>query len=209
MKKHFLFLFILTCAYKILDQWLTSQTQMEIGNPDGARPLVWVYGFFSVVVGLFFPLLSSLIIFAMFKKESSPFVFLKKFFSQSLIEALRAWGKALSWSLLFVIPGIVKFAQYFFVPFVVCFDSAYQNGQVDALERSKQVSKGKLGILLGLLLFFDAVIPIILSSFDEYSVLWQTPPEALILCFVEMLLNICFIWILWRIYESTFSMERH
>lgn len=209
MKLHIFILFILTSTYTLIDQWLTQQTQIEIGNPNGASSIVWIYGIASILVGMLFPLLSALVIFSIFKKEKSPFVYVQKFFSQALIEVLRGWGKALSWSFLFIIPGLIKFAQFFFIPFVVCFDPNYQHGKVDALESSQKVAKGRLIKLILLLLLFDAVLPLILSVFDDYSVIWKTPPQALLLCFVEMLFNICFIGVLWRMYEPTVSMERH
>lgn len=208
MKKHLLLLFFLTVVATGIDQGITTFMQNEIANPQGASPLIWLFGLMQIISSLLFPLLTGLLILSLFNKESSPTVYWQKFFSQSLKEVMRAWGQSMLWSFLFIIPGIIKFVRFFFVPLIVCFDPQYQSGQVDALKRSQEISKGRLILLLLILLAFDAFLPLVMSSFDQWSVLWRTPVSALALCFVEMLFNICFIWSLWRIYESTFSMER-
>lgn len=207
--KHLLLLFFLTVLATLIDQSITQFMQNEIANPNGASPLIWLFGLMQIISSLLFPLLTGLLIISLFKKEPSPVRYWQKFFPQSLKEVMRAWGQTMLWSFLLIIPGLIKFVRFLFVPLVVCFDSKYQNGEVDALKRSQEISQGRLLSLLLILLAFDAILPLIMSSFDEWSVLWRTPVSALALCFVEMLYNICFIWILWRIYESTFSMERH
>jgi hypothetical protein len=194
--------------YSVLDQWLVLKTQTELSNPQGAGPSVWIFGLLTVILGMLYPLLSSLFIFSILTKSTLPFQFMKNF-ELALIEVLRAWGKSFLWSFLLIIPGLIRFAQYFFVPFVVCFDPAYQRGEVDALTRSQEISRGRTLWLIALLFLFDAALPLILSLFEEWSVIWQTPIPALGLCFLEMLINFCFIWILWRIYEPTVSMERY
>ena len=208
MKKTLGILFLFTLAFSSTDQWLVQMTQNEISNPNGASPIVWLFAFLTVLLGSLSPLISTLLIFSLIKKSENPWLFVRNF-SQNLIEAMRAWGKSFMWSFLLIIPGIIKFAQYFFVPFVVCFDPNYQRGQVDALEQSQKISKGRLPVLIGLLILFDAILPLGMSFFEEWSLLTRTPGPAMALCFVEMMINICFIWILWRIYESTVSMERN
>lgn len=64
------------------------------------------------------------------------------------VEGLRMTGYILLWSILFILPGLYKQIRYLFVPFVVLFDSLYHRGEVDALDRSSQLSKGIFWALL-------------------------------------------------------------
>lgn len=68
------------------------------------------------------------------------------------VEGLRMTAYVILWSVAFVIPGIYKQVRYLFVPFVVLLDPHYQKGEVDALERSAELTKGVFGWLLGLFL---------------------------------------------------------
>lgn len=60
-----------------------------------------------------------------------------------VIEVLRGMG-SIAVGLLLIIPGLRRLFQYIFIPFVVQFDRDYQQGKVDALERSKQLVTGHL-----------------------------------------------------------------
>ncbi len=62
-------------------------------------------------------------------------------FSPLLIESIRVFGKSLSWALLGIIPGFIKYIQWALTPFVVVFDQRYPKGDVDALQQSRGVLK--------------------------------------------------------------------
>jgi hypothetical protein len=214
LRKIALPLFVVTVIGTSLDQWITMKMESHLMNPNGTSSWVWAYGALSLILSLLYPLTALLLVLST-KAEKSPLAFLKQNFSQSLIENMRAWGSIMLWSLLFILPGIYKFLQYLFVPFIVCFDPAYQRGEKDILQASKAQSKGQLIILFLAFLLFSVSIPILMAAFDEWKLIWKTPVSALLICLVEMLLNLCFIQVIWKVYqrslgyESSLSMARH
>lgn len=185
-----------------MDQWLTVKMESLLMNPHGTSPLVWLFGSFSLILSLTYPLAALFLILSTFQEKSIA-SFFRTFFEQGVIEQMRSWGKAMLWSFLFVIPGLIKFVQYLFVPFVVCFDSQYQQGQRDALKQSQALTKGKMFRLFLLFFAFTFFVPGTMTVFDEWKLLWKTPVPALFICFVEMLLNLWFIRILWKMYQRS------
>ncbi|MEZ0391319.1 MAG: hypothetical protein ACAH59_03825 [Pseudobdellovibrionaceae bacterium] len=214
LRKVALPLFIITLIGTSLDQWITMKMESMLMAPQGTSPLVWLYGAFSLLLSLMYPLASSLVALSGSTQES-PLRFLKRFFEQSLIEQMRSWGSIMLWSFLLILPGLYRFLQLLFVPFVVCFDSIYQVGDRDALQTSRALAKGQLLKLLVLFFLFSIFIPGVFTVFDEWKMIWKTPVSALFICLLEMLVQFCFIQILWRLFirrmkhESSLSMERH
>jgi hypothetical protein len=213
-KKVALPLFILTVISTSLDQWITMQMENHLMNPNGTSPWVWVYGALSLAVSLIFPLLGTLLVLSTLR-GASPLGFVTQNLNQSLIETLRAWGRVMLWSLLLILPGIYKFLQYLFIPFIVCLDPQYQRGEKDALQTARHLSHGRMLKLFLVVFLFSGVGPLLLAAFDDSKVLWRTPLPALLLCLIEMTWNLCFIFVLWKMYqrsvghEPSLSMERH
>lgn len=58
------------------------------------------------------------------------------------VESIRSLAVSLLWFFLLIVPGVVKYVRYFFVPYVVVADPDYQKGQIDALEESERLVKG-------------------------------------------------------------------
>ena len=161
----------------------------ELASHEGAGQIIWLYGFFSLLLALLSPVIFSLLSFASLA-GSAPLNFLKSKWQPVLKEEMRSWGQAMAWSLAFVLPGLYKFIQFLLVPYVVCFHPHYEQGKVDALKASAQMAKGhflRLFILLGL---FEIVFPVLMTLVDEYKIIWKTPIQALVICLVEMLLNL-------------------
>jgi hypothetical protein len=67
-------------------------------------------------------------------------------------EYLRMLAKILRWGILFLIPGFVRYAQLIFVPYIALFSKRYRNGEVDALQLSTSLVKGRLWTIMGILL---------------------------------------------------------
>lgn len=215
----FVLLFILTATSSNLDVWLSQKIEAELSSGDGLSSAIWFYGIGTFVLSIFSPLLFFLILAALITGENI-FTFYKKSFSLLLKEQLRTWGSVMNWTFLFVLPGLWKFIQYAFVPFIVCFDNEYQQGKVDALEQSRRISRGAGLQLLAAFSIFAAALPAALSSlFDEQKMIWQTPLQSFFVCFLEMTVNICFIFLLWHMFKkagekhgiqlSIFSVERN
>lgn len=178
-------------------------------NPLGASNWVWALGALSLLLNLIYPLIALLIVLSQMSaaEELNGVSFLRRMFASNLIEEMRAWGNSMLWSFVFILPGLIRFLRYLLLPFVVCFDPLYQIGQRDALKRARDLSRGSLGKLLLVFCFFAVIFPLLLSSLDEWKLVWNTPLPALGICLLEMLLNICFILCLWKIYQRSLSHE--
>ncbi|WP_329887201.1 DUF975 family protein [Pseudoramibacter sp. HA2172] len=81
------------------------------------------------------------------------------------------------WSLLFIVPGVIKSYQYYFVPFILAEDPAIDRSA--AFERSKAMTDGYKGSIFVLTLSFIGWgllcgVPLIIGmrSFGALSVLW-------------------------------------
>lgn len=70
--------------------------------------------------------------------------------NQTMIETLRVWASLLRWSLLLLIPAAVAYGRLFWVPMVAAIDPVYDRGDVDALERSRELSRGRWWLSFGL-----------------------------------------------------------
>ncbi len=63
-------------------------------------------------------------------------------FKALTIEGIRAFSVCLLWLMLLIIPGVVKYVRYFFVPYIVVANPEYQAGRVDALKESDRLVRG-------------------------------------------------------------------
>jgi hypothetical protein len=156
---------------------------------------------------LLFPCL--LILISLFGlQKNSPlrdlFRYLGHYLNSLLIETMRAWGKIMSWSLLLLVPGMVRFVQLTLVPFVVTASEAYDRGEVDALHASTRVVNRNVGKILLLIFVFNIFVPLLITEFfDQYRTLWQTPGPCLALTLLDTYLLIlgtqCFL----RIFQKS------
>lgn len=193
-------LFLITVIGVGLDQLITVKMENLLMNPQGTSQFIWILGLASLLLNLTYPLLFLLVALSGFSNQKVG-SFVGRNWNQTMIEEMRVWGKSMLWSLVFIIPGLVQFLRLVFVPFIVTMDPKYAEGSVDALEKSKQLSRGKIGRILALFIAFSIVIPMLFTSVDEYKLLWKTPLSGLFICFVEMVLNLCFILGLWKLYQ--------
>jgi hypothetical protein len=188
-------IFLLFIVGTSLDQWITNEMHDLIAGPLGVSPWIWGYGICSILVSILIPIIALLWVVRNRVTMND--------YSQVIIESLRAWGKVITWSLLFVIPGLIKWLRLSFVPFIVLESPAYQRGELDALETSARLSKGQMFKLAGLLLFFSGVFPMILTNWDEYKTIWKTPLPSLGLSLIDSGLTVIFLLILKRIFHQT------
>lgn len=193
-------LFLITLSGSILDQVITMKMEAQLSSHSGAGASLWFFGAAALVTNLLYPLFFMLTAIAGLSEQSVSGL-LKKSANQAIIEEMRAWGKAMLWSLFLIIPGIIQFIRLIFVSFVVTLDPEYDKGSIDALEKSKEIARGKWGRIFALFVMFSVFVPALMTSFDEYKLLWKTPLSALFICFVEMILNLCFILGLWKLYH--------
>jgi hypothetical protein len=126
------------------------------------------------------------------------------------IESLRAWGKMVLYSLLFILPGIWKFLEYQFIPWIVCLSKKYNSGEIDALQTSQKLFKKSWGRILSLSLIFFIISPLILNlGFDEKQFLWVSPSFSVIYHVIETLIHILFIQIMTNLFLALLREENH
>jgi hypothetical protein len=206
-----LLLFLIGVLSSQIDQSISSQVEEALRNPQGLNSAVYIYGFLSLIFSLFFPLILILLCLWALKPTASAMTeratrrqvshFFKHNFPQLVIETLRSWGKILLWSLLFIIPGVIKYVVYVLVPFIVATSPAYDRGELDALQTSTRLVKKHAWEILALIFVFHLTIPLILTVFfDEYRLMNQTPIASLALSLLDAYLFListqCFLWVI-------------
>ncbi|HEX7673974.1 MAG TPA: hypothetical protein VF412_07380 [Bdellovibrio sp.] len=205
-KKAALPLFVLVVVSNNIDQYLNMEVETALQNPLGASSQVYFFGFLSIVSSVIFPvLLMSTALFALAKTESgkSLTIFLGHYINQIFIETLRAWGKTLMWSLLFIVPGIWKYLELILVPFVVTSSDRYNAGEVDALKASSYVFRQHWFKILGIIIFFHLFIPLVLTSFfDSYRLIWKTPIASLVLSLIDTYIILVSTQLLFNVFQS-------
>jgi hypothetical protein len=113
--------------------------------------------------------------------------YLKERTEQGLIESLRAFLKSILFGFLFIIPGIIKMIRYQFVVFIVATEKKYQNGEIEALHASENLTQGRTLPLMILTIFFVGLSVVFTSNEllveAPFSVLGM---EALTLCLTTL-----------------------
>ncbi len=95
-------------------------------------------------------------------RKDSALIGVKKNIKFVLIEMTRALLPIILKFLLFVIPGVIEFIRLYFVGYIAQFNSAYRAGEIDALDYSRKLVRGKFFIVTGLL-----ILSTILSMFPR------------------------------------------
>ena len=194
-------LLALTILTTFIEQLLTNIIHEQLISREGVGPLLWITIFSSAIVSILYPVLALLLTLAALQ-DRPLFQSIRTNFEQLLIENIRAMGSTLSWSLLLIIPGFYRFIQYSFVNFIVMLDQDYFDGKVDALKKSVSLTKKRFFKVFGIFLLMAVIVPLFVSSFDEYSVLTQTPISAIVLIVIEILLFILLNLLLLEQWES-------
>lgn len=214
LKKMGIPLFFISLVTTSLDQLLNSLIRQEVLSMEGISYKLWFFGSLSLLNSILFPLLIIMIVlFCSQEQFKHLLLYLRQHFEQTLIEVLRATGKVSFWSLCFVIPGLIKYIQFSFLPIVVILDPIYAIGRRDALLTSKKQVNMIFWKISFLIFLFSFLFPLVLSQWEEKKMLLTHPFWALFFVFLDMNLIILFIQILihlWeKTYESDISLERN
>ena len=194
-------LLLISIFSSFLEQILTQVMEKEMSSMSGASPLVWVYGGASILLSVLNPILISLFVIAALKPAPVGRS-LVEHGAQVTKEVLRAFGKSISWGLLLIIPGVVRFIQFSFVTFVVLLDPDYELGQRDALKQSTWLVNRSFFQVLGVLILFSIVIPVLLTSFDEYTLFLVHPLAALGFSCLDVIFSTLCLLLLLQVYFS-------
>lgn len=203
-----LLLVLLFAVFLVADQTLTDKIQDELMSAEGTSNWIWVYGGLSFAAGLIGPLLTSFLALCAWRYPEQPLAAVaRRSFGYLVREEMRVLGKSLLWGLLFVIPGIVRFFQCSFASYVVLLDPAYQRGEVDALQRSWVFVRKVWPRLLGLLFVFGLVLPLAMTSLDEWRSFSLHLGSATLLMFVELTLVLMFQWQVLKTWEKAHATD--
>lgn len=198
-------LFSLLIFSSTLDQWLTLNLEHELRSATGNSPWLWVYLLLSLTSSLVIPVIGLAMCVWTLKstmiRPTSLWDFQKKFFSQICIEQLRAWGKSLQWCFALILPGVIKFFEYSLVVFVVTLSKDYDDGNIDALEKSTKLVRKNVITLSLIVLVFNTLLPISLSLFSDGSKsMVSTPLSALAWIFIDTLVFFVSTFLLFKVY---------
>lgn len=179
--------------------------ESNLRSPDGADTWIFFYGAVYLANSIFFTTLTVLVgLYGVTSTSEKASEFIGHYLNQSCIEVVRSWGKTLLWSLVLIVPGIIKYLQYLFVPFVVATYEPYKKGKVDALEASKAFFKHNwtqaVFALVGFQVVWGALSTLI---FDSYRLLWSTPIPAVLITCLEAFIFLLYILVLFRIYSQS------
>lgn len=189
-----------------IDQYLGERIEAIVRSPSGPNASLIIFSFFSIISGLLFPLLMTVIAIhalALKNHKLKLLDFAGKNFQQMFIEDMRSWGQILLYSLLLIVPGVIRYIQLCFVQFIVTTSPAYDRGEQDALKFStKLVNKNWLTIL-GIMLIFHILFPVFITTlFDQYKNLLVTPLQSLILSALSTYISFMGFHLLYRVYSS-------
>ena len=123
------------------------------------------------------------------------------------LESLRSLGWVLLFLPLLIIPGLIKYLQYLFVPYVVLCDPKYQAGEVDALAQSARLMKGLVPIFL---IFLFLSVPLIMwtGQFTEPILATKEPLKWLMSFAMVSTLSLYFNLLLYRLYRVRIESQK-
>lgn len=91
--------------------------------------------------------------------------------SFAIKEGMRSVGSVLLWTLLLIIPGVIRYFQLFWVSWVVYLNPEYRLGRIDALKQSKKIWSEHKFLTIVLILVFEGFVAILIEAFGKG--LWQ------------------------------------
>jgi len=212
------FLAIWFILSQLFDQWLLRLTHEAMMADSGVQARVFGLAAISVLSSILVPLVATLTVLAGWHQvayettthtedRSTTVAFVQKHWEDLIREQLRAMGSIMMWSFLLIIPGLIRFFELCFLPWVVCFDSQYQKGERDALKESRRVFYLVWPKLTALLILFWIVVPLFLTTLDRFRSYFESPGTAIGLSLVDAVLFILFQWLLFRLWEKAHGTE--
>ncbi len=181
------FVFLAFVALSLLDEQLTGQLEGVIHAERGSNTLALIaFGLASVGLSLVFPAIANASIFRFrILHADQDFLQILKY---TLIETMRAWGQVFARILLFVLPGLWRIVELVYVPIIVGFSRAYQQGHLDALQTSAKIMRKFWWQTLLVIGVFNLLVPFVISSqLSEYRSFQDSPISAIAIAFVEAL----------------------
>lgn len=223
-QKVFIPLYLLVVISAFFEQLLTTQMQKQLHSQNGPGWPLYLAGFASLLLSLALPVLQSLVaaqgLSSVFNKRVNFAAVDTEKIKFLIIELMRSWGQILWGSIFLLIPGLIRYCQLIFVPWVVLFSRNYEIGKVDALKDSTKIFKKKWPTVLLLLFVFQLFLPLVMTGlFDSARLFSNSLFSALLLAAVDTVWILFFIQFLFLIFykekleemsdESVLSVERY
>lgn len=125
--------------------------------------------------------------------------FFKKYIGPLTLEGIKMTALVILWTLLFIIPGVVKQVRWYFMPFVVMFNPEYERGHLNPLDQSNKLVKGSswLIFLFGLAVFIASMLIQKTGSIEGFSPL---PLQVACSSAVNMILSVYTYLVFYKIY---------
>lgn len=125
------------------------------------------------------------------------------------IEGLRVLARLLMWSILLILPAFYWYCRYIFVAYIVLLDQNYKQGQIDALEHSKLLTRN---IALDLLVFqiVTGAIGFALDTSESWFPLLNTELVRLVATCLSvslMVYSYCVIFQLYLLHSTPTKLE--
>lgn len=207
---------------EFLNQVILMATQKSLASTDGGAYLIWLWAFAAVILSLLTPLVATLLVLATWKDRRSLVPaqienpvpdFLWRHTGDLIREEMRAFGSVMMWSFLLILPGIWRFLELTFLPWVVCYSPAYQSGQQDALQEARRRFYLVWPQLLFLFFLFWLILPLPKMFFDEQLSYFDSPFTAFAFNLVDVALFVLLQWFVSNLWERTngtdVQMARH
>lgn len=174
-------LYVIVVLGGFIEQWIADHIQAQLSSSPGVR--LYLFGFLSLIFSLFYPAFLAFLMGKGLMKGFSVHPTLKSRaveLNQLMIETTRSWGQVLGYFLLLIIPGLIRYLQCIFVPFVVLFSKEYAQGRRDALKRSTEIFHKNLFRTLLILMVFQLVLPMTVAAvFQGQRSYFESPMTAL------------------------------
>ncbi len=204
-KRSFLPLFILMSGSTFFDQFLTRNYEDAMGGDSSSSLGFALIVFFSFLNGVVAPLLSWVVFLYATRKLAQPATSFVSFFGKNIkpltIESLRSLGKTFLWSLLLIIPGMIRMVQLSLVPFVVTLHEGYPRGQVDALQASTRLVNRYFVRISGILILIYLIWPGVSTAFfSEQRDFFSSPITALLHSALDTTIEVGALFLLYRLF---------
>jgi hypothetical protein len=116
-------------------------------------------------------------------------------FNQLLIEGVRSMAAVLYRLPFAVIPGLIELLRLLFVPHVVLLEPNYEQGHVDALERSREAIRQKWGLILLITLVslgLNTLVDALTQGTPGETYFWQVPLVFLLSSVLTLSINLVY-----------------
>lgn len=206
------FALLIFCAVTI-SFTLFLEDQMQTMTP-GTENLRWVlqismglWDFATGILLLFILSWAMPSVFPWTSKVLQPAPFQQAYLESFWAEYLRTLAQILLWGLFLIIPGFVRYSRLVFVPFIALFSKEYRSGQVDALELSHELTRGRFGRLLAVLVL-TTVLEIFLQLSPNFSSALHTYPIRIAFYLASILISIWTYSFLFLVFEGALKQRQ-